>query len=149
MAKTITYLSKKLSDIETATLLRKDYYNKKVYSTSGDYVGRVKDVVLKNNQLAGIIVKGKRKLYIDHDYCTPGTVDSILLNIDPVTMLKGKTVFDAHGKKIGKVHSIKREGIKNDCTALLVKKNIITKPQEIPYNEVDISKKNIILKTVR
>lgn len=144
MKKQPTLLTPRFSDLAD-TVSARHFLGKKVYSTSGDHVGRVHDVVLKNNALAGLLVVGKKLLFIDYEYCTSGAVDGIVLKIDPVTMLKGKIVFDSQGRKLGKVKSIERENNKNYCSKLVVRKGLFSRPRLIPYDEVEVSKKNIIL----
>ncbi|MBD3209179.1 PRC-barrel domain-containing protein [Candidatus Woesearchaeota archaeon] len=130
-----------LDDTEQATA----YLGKRVYSTSGDYVGKVKDVLLKNQALAGLLVKGRRRLFLDKDYCVPGVIDSVILKVDPVTMLRRKLVFDSHGKRIGRVVSVERSSTKNACDAIIVKKHLFAKPRRVASSLIDVSKKSIIL----
>ena len=130
--------------VETARTA-KDYIGKKVYSTSGDYVGRVRDVVFTQGSIAGLIIQGRRKLFIHKDYTQPEIVDAIILTIDPVTHLKGKIVFDSNGRRLGRVKDIERSTVANECDHLLVKRNLFTKPRKIPYGDVAVSKRNIIL----
>ena len=137
-------LSKRLNTIDN-TLSVHDYLGKKVYSVSGDYVGRVTDFLLYQDTFAGIIISGTKKVYIDKDYCEAGTVENILLKIDPIILLKGKIVFDSEGKRLGKVVGIERTTVRNNCDSIVIKKNIFSKPVHIPYSEVDTAKKNIIL----
>lgn len=144
MKKEVFLLSKRLSTLDSTTKAR-DYLGKKVFSTSGDGVGRVVDVVLFQDQFVGLMVQGRRLLFVDKDYCEPETVDNIILKIDPITMLKGKLVFDSEGKKMGRVTGFERTGVRNTCEVILVKKNMFKKPVSIPYSAIETSKKNIIL----
>ena len=105
----------------------------------------MRDVIIKNNAVAGLIVKGREKLFIDASYYIAGAADNVLLKIDPVTMLKKKLVFDNNGKKLGRVKSIERKSLRNACDELVVKKNILSKSMRIPFTDVEVSKKNIIL----
>ena len=137
-------LSKRLSTLESATSAKR-YIGKRVYSTSGDYVGRVVDLSLYEDAYVGLIVRGRQLLYIDKEYCEPENVDTIILKIDPITLLKGKIVFDSAGKRLGRVTGFERSGVRNACDTILVKKNIFKKPVSVPYSAVETSKKNIIL----
>lgn len=137
-------LSKRLSTLDNTSTLR-SYLGKKVYSTSGDFVGRVVDVIIFQDQFVGLTVQGKRRLFVDKDYCEPETVDNIILKIDPITMLNGKLVFDSEGKKVGRVVGFERTGVRNTCDVIVVKKNVFNKPLSIPYSAIETSKKNIIL----
>ena len=67
-----------------------------------------------------------------------------MLTIDPVTLLMAKLVYDADGKKLGKVTGIVRAGA-NDFSAILVKKNIFSKPLQIPKQDIATRKTNILL----
>ena len=144
MKKETFLLSKRLSTLDNTSTVH-DYLGKRVYSTSGDRVGRVVDVVLFQDQYVGLMVRGRRLLFVDKDYCEPENVDSIILKIDPITMLKGKIVFDSEGKRLGKVVGFERTGVRNTCDVILVRKNVFKKPISIPYSAIETSKKNIIL----
>lgn len=138
-------LAKKLTSLEQ-TKNTHTYLRKKVYSVSGDPIGRVVDIILENDIFIGIIVKGKKRLFIDKDYCEDHIEDSIMLTIDPVTLLKGKLVIDGEGKRLGKVVGFTRNNVRNSCQEILIKKNIFKKPYAIPFSKVQTAKKNIILK---
>jgi len=122
------------------------YKGKKVFSKSGEYGGRIRDVILKNDVMAGVIVNGKRKLFIDKEYFSSDTDDVVMLSIDPVTNIIGKQVFDADGKKIGRVIDVDRNTTSNTFSSLVVKKGLISKPINIPKEHIDILRKNVILK---
>jgi sporulation protein YlmC with PRC-barrel domain len=139
-----TILAKKAIALEQTKSLR-DYLGKRVFSLGGSHVGRIHDVLLKDEELAGFRVRGRHALYIDKEYCDLNSIEAMVLTIDPVTLHIGKHVFDSEGRKLGKVKSIQRDNTKNDCTFLIVKKNLFTKPQAIAYSEVEVAKKNIIL----
>jgi sporulation protein YlmC with PRC-barrel domain len=121
------------------------YLRKKVYSDSGDRVGRIIDVILKDDTLAGFIIRGREKIYIDKDYCELDSEENILLKIDPITLHKRKIVFDASGKRLGRVVGIERTGVKNEFDSLLVKKHIFATPVHIPASEIETARRNIIL----
>ena len=69
-----------------------------------------------------------------------------MLKIEPVTNLIGKQVFDAVGKRIGSVSDVKRKTKSNNYTDLIVKKAIYRKAIAVPKKDIDVAKKNIILK---
>ena len=116
---------------------------RRVVAKSGKTVGNVKDVLMQDYAVQGILAGG---LFIDKQYIL-NTQQSIMLSIEPVTFLLGKLVYDADGKKLGKVVGIVRSGA-NDYTELEVKKNIISKPINIPKQDIETTKENILLKTV-
>lgn len=122
---------------------------KKVVSKSGDDVGKVHDVVFKGNSVAGIVVSRLfSRTFVGKEFIGKMSNDSIMLSIDPVTMVAGKYVFDADGKKIGKVSKVLRKGNTNNFSALLVKRKIYSKGVRVPKDDIDVSKRNIILKKV-
>lgn len=144
MKKQPVMITPHLTNLE-GTESAKAYLGKQVYTASGDKAGRIKDLVIKENEVAGLIIKGRHLLFIDKDHCAPGTADTVLLTIDPVVMLKGKFVFDNNGKKLGRVKGIERKSMRNTCEELIVKKNIFTKTLRIPAKDIEVAKKNIIL----
>ncbi len=128
----------------------RDIIGKKVISKSGNSVGRVHDILLSGKGIAGIIASGRlrfSRLFIDEEFFGRVT-NAVMLSIDPVISLIGKQVFDADGKKLGKVVSLVRKGNENDFKAVVVKRRIYSKSVEIPKTDVDTFKKNIILKKV-
>jgi len=57
-------------------------------------------------------------------------------------------VFDADGKKLGKVVDVVRKDETNSMEALMVRKNFYSRQVRVPKNDIEVSKKNIILKKV-
>lgn len=126
----------------------RSYIGKKVISKSGDFVGRVYDVLFSGDKMTGIMVWRRfSKLFVGKEFFDLSE-DAVMLSINPVTMLIGKKVFDADGKKIGTVKGIIRKGKTNNFDAVTVKKNIFSKSIKVPKSEIETSKKNIILKKV-
>jgi sporulation protein YlmC with PRC-barrel domain len=121
----------------------KGYFGKRVVSKSGIYLGRVKEVLMSDYTVQGIVVG---KLFIDKQYFA-STIDKIMLTIDPVTLMLGKRVYDADGKKLGNVLSIVRSGA-NDFSEIQVRKNVIKKPVGVPKADISTTKTNIILNKV-
>ena len=123
----------------------KHYLGKNIVSKSGDIVGKVKDVIIGNYELEGIIFdKNFLTTFVDKRFIKEIS-NSVMLSIDPVTSLKGKYVFDANGKKLGKIIRINRKGTSNSFTELIVKKRAYSKKIEIPKKDVLIMKKIVIL----
>ncbi|MBW2982543.1 PRC-barrel domain-containing protein [Candidatus Woesearchaeota archaeon] len=126
----------------------KDYLGKKVVSKSGKTVGSVRDVLFTDKGIRGIIVyRFFSRFYVDRTFFnTVG--NKAMLSINPILLLKGKDVFDADGKKLGKVSRVKRKSHTNDFHSIVVKKRFFLKGIEIPKSEIDVMKDNIILNKV-
>ncbi|MGM5484758.1 MAG: PRC-barrel domain-containing protein [Nanobdellota archaeon] len=122
------------------------YLGKKVFSKSGDHVGKVKDLVIRDYYVEGIIVKGKRYMFIDKKYFSSDE-EAIILSIEPVYNHLRKRVFDSDGKNLGRVIGVERKDNSNDFTNLILKKGYFSKSFKIPYKEINVLKKNIILNT--
>ncbi|MBW2977709.1 hypothetical protein KY331_02585 [Candidatus Woesearchaeota archaeon] len=127
----------------------KRYLKKKVVSKSGEAIGKTKDVLFDKSGVKGIIVAKRifKKFYLDSFYFS-SVQDKIMLSIDPAILLAGKLVFDADGKKLGKVIRVIRRDNTNNFQKLLIKRKIYSKAKEVPKIDIDVMKKNIILKKV-
>jgi sporulation protein YlmC with PRC-barrel domain len=145
--KNIDILSTKRSSIEDSQGSN-FFLGKKILAHSGYQIGTVKDLVITGNTLLGILTKMKKRVFIDMEYVAGASDDAIMLSIDPIFDIIGKQVFDAEGKRIGKVISLERKNNANNFTALIVKKNIIRKAVSIPKGDIQTVKDNILLKTV-
>ena len=121
------------------------YIGKKVYSKSGEYIGKVYDLLFRDSCFLGIMVD-KRDIFIGKEFFRGESDNAIMLKIEPVTSLVGKQVFDAVGKKLGRVSDIKRKSNSNNYTDLWVKKSIYRKSFTVPKKDIEVAKKNIILK---
>jgi sporulation protein YlmC with PRC-barrel domain len=88
------------------------------------------------------------KLFIGREFIGGVSEKAVRLSINPVTMLLGKQVFDADGKLLGKVVNVVRKGSINTFSAIDVKRRIYSRGMRIPKDEIDVSKKNIILKKI-
>ena len=119
------------------------YIGKQVYSKSGEMIGVVKDIIMKNDIMLGVIV---HKVFIGKEFFKSYTADAIMLKIDPVTNLIGKHVYDSAGDRVGKVVELKRKGTGNSFNELRVKRNIYTRSIFINKKDIQIAKKNVILK---
>ena len=137
-----TIISSKIYDVEQMNFLS-GYLGKKVFSESGDKIGTIKDVVFEKGSHKGFLLS--KNLFIDKEYFTIDFEQAMMLKIEPVTSLIGKIVFDVDGKRIGKVQDIERSNNSNDFKAILVKKNIFSKPVVIEKKKIEMAKKNVIL----
>ena len=125
------------------------YIGRKVISKSGEKIGKIHNVRFEGHTVSGFVIsKIFSKFFVGFEYIGEVSDESIVLSIDPVTELVGKHVFDADGRNLGKVSRLNRDDSKNDFESLIVKKRIYSKGILIPKKEIDVMKKNIILKTV-
>lgn len=101
----------------------------------------------KDDVIKGILVSslGKR-VFIGKEYISEAAENSVMLSIDPVILLRGKRVFDADGRDMGKVIDVECTTNANTYASLKVRKGI-RKAQSIPASQVDVARHNIILNT--
>lgn len=126
----------------------RDYLGKKVIAKSGKTVGVIRDILFTDKGIKGIIIyRLFSRFYVDKSFFnTIG--NKAMLSIDPVLLLKGKEVFDADGKRLGKVVKVNRKNNSNDFESVTVKKRFFLKGFNISKSEIDIMKNNIILNKV-
>ncbi|MBR9703581.1 hypothetical protein GOV10_06070 [Candidatus Woesearchaeota archaeon] len=135
-----------LTSLENTKLLSK-YKGRNVFSKSGEYLGKVNDVIAKKYVVAGVLVgRGKRQFALDFKYVESDTDKALMLSVDPIFSLVGKQVFDAAGKLLGRVIEVKRSTAANNYESLVVRKVPWRKPLIVEKKDVDIAKKNILLK---
>lgn len=144
LSKRTKVLSTKITP-ESSLIGARSYLGIKVFSKSGYRIGRVKDIALKNDRVAGFLVQGKKEIFVDKEYVASESENAIVLSTDPVIDLIGKQVFDSQGTKVGKVIDLDRQTNANNFKALIVKHRIYSKPILIPKEDVEVSKENIIL----
>lgn len=141
----IKLISRKLRGLDGTKQI--DFYLKKpVISKSGEHVGKVYDIVFKNGFIEGILVSGKKKIFVGKEYFSINPKQHIILSIEPVTNMIGKQVFDSTGKMIGKVKDILRKSNANIYYEIKVKGSFFKRSFNIPKKEVGVAKKSIILK---
>lgn len=143
--KRVDIISAKVKNLDSLSNLS-SYIGKKVYSKKGDFLGHVKDAMFKGNIIQGILIKGRRNMFIGKEFFEHESDKAFVLNIDPVVSLIGKLVFDSTGKRIGKVVDIKRKTNANTFTDLIIKKSFFRRIFSIPKEDISVAKKNIILK---
>lgn len=125
------------------------YIGKKVISKSGERVGKVHDIRFSGSKVEGIVVlKRISRLFIDQEFIAGHSDEAVMLSIDPVTMMRGKQVFDADGKKLGKVSDVVRKGNSNVMSSIIIRKRLYSRGVRIPKEDIETAKKNIILKKV-
>ena len=126
----------------------KNLLGKKVIAKNGEVVGKVKDVAIENYDIKGVFCcKWFDRVYIDKSNFETFSAEAIILKINPVTLLKGKIVFDSAGRRVGTVKHVNRDDTSNSIKSLTVRTKIYKPKLEIKPSQISIMKKNIILKT--
>ena len=124
----------------------KKLIGKRVLSKDGEVLGKVKDIVIKQYQIIGIVISSvlKSSIFVDRIYFDSFREEAVILKINPVTSLIGLKVLDKNGRKLGKISKIVRQNTKNEFTTFYVKKNLF---KDIAFNAADIDKisENVIL----
>jgi len=143
--KNVEIISNSLKNIESIELYSK-YFGRKVYSKSGEFVGKVYDIGMRAGCFFGIFVKGKRKVLIEKNFISSDADGVIMLSIGPVTNLIGKQVFDSKGKIIGKVKDLERKTNANNYEGIVVKKSFFRRAFSVPKKDIEAAKQNIMLK---
>ena len=120
-------------------------------SKGGKEIGRVAEIRINphTTQPQGVLVKrglGEIPLYIGRSYFAHLSYESIILKIELVLLLKGKTVINFNGKVIGKVIDVVRNGTTNNLQGIIVK-SLWSKPFTITRSAIKLVGKNIILKS--
>jgi sporulation protein YlmC with PRC-barrel domain len=123
------------------------YVGKKVISKSGEKVGKVHNMRFSGSTVSGIVVsRWLSRFFVGLEFVDKISKESVVLSIDPVIMHVGKQVFDADGRKMGKVSGLVRKDSGNSFESIIVKKRFFSKGMTVPKKEIDVIKKNIILK---
>lgn len=123
---------------------------RKIISSSGEYAGRLVNVYFDSGSIVSILVFYKWKLiYIDATYLQNiqnfHSKAYLILNINPIYLLKGKFVIDSSGKILGKVFKIEQLGSRNDFDCLYIRKKIYKPSQCITKKQIASIQKNILL----
>lgn len=92
----------------------------RILSKNGIVVGRIKQVRLnpETEKVEGVIVSRgwfRQNMYIEKSFFDRLSYDAIILNVDPVIMLKGRKIVTSEGEVIGKVKQVDRKGNTNDA----------------------------------
>lgn len=144
----VEIMSTKNVEISYSHDIRK-YIGKKVFTKDGEEIGYVKRLLFRDFECYGILVSkrfGRKKHFFAREYIDKLTNHSVILSIVPITLLKGKTVFDSAGRIAGKVTRITRLKNSNEIDSLYFKKGIFRREQFVKGPDVTLMKKNIKLK---
>ena len=144
MNKKIGVLSRRLKNLNKLVELS-SYLKRRVYSKSGEYIGKVYDVLSDNMTIEGVLIKGKKNIFIGKEFFQSESKKAIVLNIEVVLNLFNKKVYDSVGRYLGIVKKVLRKSNSNTFSELIVKKSFYKKPLRIKKKEVSVAKKNIIL----
>ena len=114
----------------------------KVLSKGGKVIGRVAEIRINphTTQPQGVLVKrglGEIPLYIGRSYFAHLSYESIILNMEPSILIKGKRVITTQGKILGTVREVIRKEKTNDVTGIIVK-SPLTRKALIPHSEIKL-----------
>ncbi len=127
-----------------------DILGKEVIDSEGGIVGVVEKVFIdpKNFKILGVDVdKGvlHKGFTIGKGYIKKVTPHAIFLNTSIVYELKGKTVFDRNGAKVGVVKAVHLHGLRNSLKFIEVRKGLGQK-FAIPHSLIENIGEGIFLK---
>lgn len=125
------------------------YLFKNVFTKEGEKIGRITQIIFDKEIIQGIIIsKGLffKKIFVDMEYVSKFTGDSVILNITPILLIVGKQVFDDEGKIVGKVKRVVRKTNDNGYDHIVIKNGLFSKEKIVHPKDVIILKKNIRLK---
>lgn len=117
-------ITKKEGEMKETLDLKKSL-NVRVISHKGLVLGKVLQIRFHpiKRVLEGILVSRgffKKPLYIGSSYINKISHESIILDIEPSILLRGRIVIDSKGKKLGKVKQVIRKNHSNDIKELRV-----------------------------
>lgn len=144
-------------DISKA-ITSEDLLGKEVIDAEGGVIGVAEKIFIDPISLdfVGISIdKGliRNGLSIGKNYISKITEHAIFLKIKVAYDIKGMTVFDKDGKKVGIVRSIDLQGNKNKIKSIYVKTNfslsIFKKEVNIPSSHIKNIGDNVILNVTR
>lgn len=132
------------------SITSEDILGKEVIDVKGKVIGIVEKVLIdpKKIEIIGIeIDKGflKQGLAIGKGYIDKITEVAVILNTKVAYEIKGMTVFDSNGAKVGFVSGIDLIGKRNKVKNLHVKKNIYAKEIIISHELIETIGHNVIL----
>lgn len=138
----ITAGKKNIHEMETI----RSYIGRRVISKSGDYAGKVFDIAVDRGRVAAFLVRrGISMAWIGSEFVADSSRKSVMLSIDPATMLRGKVVFDSDGRRVGKVKMVVRKGLTNSIESIAVKRKFYSRAVRFKKSDIEVMKKNVIL----
>ena len=145
MKKKITQISAKEYDLEEEFKL-KVIIGKRVIANDGQELGKVRDVVIKDFNVIGVIFSKNvgQKYFVDSVHIHSLTPEAVILKIKPYTSLIGLEVLDKNGKILGKVKHVERENTSNNLSGFTVKVGFFKKTT-FKASDIDIISDRLIL----
>ncbi|MFW6013730.1 MAG: PRC-barrel domain-containing protein [Candidatus Nanoarchaeia archaeon] len=145
MAKKITQISSKEYNLEKEFKL-KVIIGKRVIANDGQELGKVKDVIIKDLSVIGVIFSRHLglKYFVDRSHIYSLTPEAVILKIKPYTSLLGLQVLDKNGRILGKVKDVKREDTSNNIKDFTVKVGFFKKAT-FKASDIDIISDRLIL----
>lgn len=133
-----------LSTLDLKKLLRL-----KVISNKGLVIGKVSQIRIHQAKMhiEGILVSRgffKKPIYIGSSYISKFSHASFLLNVEPSVLLKGKTVINSQGEKIGKVKEIIRKEHSNQIEKLIIR-SFLKKDFELKISNIKSIGNSVII----
>lgn len=123
------------------------FFWKKIISHSGNPCGRILDIFIQDGKLAGFaVIRGFRTYFIGSEFVENDSGEAVVLSIEPVYLLIGKSVFDSEGRRLGRLNRLVRNDRSNEFAAIVVKRKFYTPGMTIPASHIAVSKHNIVLK---
>lgn len=132
------------------TLTSDDILGKDVIGADGAFIGIIEKIHLDPQSLEFIgisIDKGflKKGLALGRDYISKVTPHAVFLTINPALNLRGMTVFDAEGRKLGKISEVRLYGAKNRLRGVMVRPAPLRKAFFLPASVVGTVGYNLVL----
>lgn len=145
MKKKITQISAKEYNLEEEFKL-KVIVGKRVIANDGQELGKVRDVVIKDFSVIGVIFSKNvgQKYFVDRTHIYSLTPEAVILKIKPYTSLLGLEVLDKNGKILGKVKNVERENTSNNLSGFTVKVGLFKKAT-FKASDIDIISDRLIL----
>lgn len=144
--KKIEQINEKEIDLDKQFSLE-ELIGKRVLGKNGTVIGRVKNIIIKDYMVLGIIIRRllKKDIFIGRQYFDSFTEKAVILNIEPFMAMIGLQVIDKKGEILGKVVRIGRNTTTNRFSHIYVKRGIISKTIKIDAQDIGKISENIIL----
>lgn len=145
MQRKITQISSESYNLEQEFKL-KVIIGKRVIANDGQELGKVKDVVIRNFGVVGIIYSKflGSIFFVDRSHIYSLTPEAVILKIKPFTSLQGLEVLDKNGRNLGKIKKITREDTSNKLKDFTVKVGFFKKAT-FQSSDIDIISDRVIL----
>jgi sporulation protein YlmC with PRC-barrel domain len=123
----------------------------RVLAPNGDNIGEIDSLYIhpRTLQLHGLKVsKGifKTDYYVSRGNIEYITKDAAMLRVTPVEEFKGLVVFDAEGKRVGKVKEIRTHGRSNEIDKVVIDRGMIRKDLVVDMEEIAGIGRSVLLK---